>query len=55
MTLSVSAVKSVNALKNAKALIDMLTLEGAAFIGEGCNDNATNAQIEIGGTHGEIM
>jgi hypothetical protein len=47
VTVSVSIIKSASALKNAEALIDMLTLEGAASIGGGCNDNATNAQIRL--------
>ena len=56
VTSSVSAVKSGtdSALKNAKAIIDMLGLHLASFYGGGTNDNASDAQIEIRETHAHI-
>ena len=55
VTLSVSAVKSENASKNAKAIVEMLTLPFAAYYGGGTNDNAADAQKEIRCTFDDIM
>jgi hypothetical protein len=55
VTLSVSAVKSENASKNAKAIVEMLTLPFAAYYGGGANDNAANGQKEIHCTFDDIM
>jgi hypothetical protein len=51
----VSAVKSASAVKNADAIIDMLGLEGAAFLAGAVCDNAADAQLEIMDTFDEIM
>ncbi len=55
VTSSVSAVKSASAVKNADAIIDMLGLEGAAFLAGAVCDNAADAQLEIMDTFDEIM
>ncbi len=50
-----SAVKSENASKNAKAIVEMLTLPFAAYYGGGTNDNAADAQKETRCTFDDIM
>jgi len=55
ITSSVNEVKSDNAGKNSEAIIDVLGLRNAAHYGGGCNDNAADAQNEIGVTFRKIM
>ena len=55
VTTSPNEVKSDNYKKNADYIIDMLGLEAAAFVNGGLNDNANDAQKEIGDTIVEIQ
>ncbi len=55
ITSSVNEVKSDNAGKNSEAIIDVVGLRNAAHYGGGCNDNAADAQNEIGVTFRKIM
>ena len=48
-------VKADNYLKNANDLIDLLGVEGAAYVGGGVNDNAADAIRELHNTFDEIM
>ncbi len=55
ITTSPNEVKSENYKLNADDIIDMLGLEGAAYINGGVNDNAADAQNEILCTVQEIL
>ena len=55
VTTAPNQVKSDGYKKNAKDLINMLGLRGAAMLTGGCNDNANDAQSEIPATFEEIQ
>jgi len=55
VTAAVNNVKSSNAKKNAKDIIDLMGLKAAVYYGGGCNDNAGDAQKEIRDTFHYIM
>jgi len=52
---SVNTIKSKNAHKNAKAIIEMLGVEQASYYGGGTKNNASDAQKEIKETFKYIM
>ncbi len=55
VTSSVNNIKSSNALKNAKAIVDMYGLRTLLNFGGGCNDNAHDVHKEIRETYKAIV